>query len=269
MVHPFPSVLDGVVVAAVALLAGGSVATASRLGVSMTALQFAIGALNDIVDEPADAGRIPPKPIPAGSVGVGTARGVVVITAGIGLLLAVPSGAATLLVAILVLLVGGAYDLFAKGTAWSWLPFAVGIPLLPVYGWLGVSGALPQSFAILLPMAVLAGAGLAVANARVDLDTDRVSGTQSVATALGARGSWWVGLALMAAATGLGVLMGDPLAWPLLPLALVVTGTLVVLSGIVVGRGTTAKARRRAWEAQAVGAAIAATGWVAGLLPRP
>ena len=31
----------------------------------------------------------------------------------------------------------------AKGTAWSWLPFAVGIPLLPVYGWLGAAGALP------------------------------------------------------------------------------------------------------------------------------
>jgi 4-hydroxybenzoate polyprenyltransferase len=257
------------VVAAVALVAGGTVETASRLGISMTALQFAIGALNDIVDAPADAGRIPPKPIPSGSVGVGTARGVVVGAAGLGLVLAVPSGAATVLVAVVVLLVGGAYDLFAKGTAWSWLPFAVGIPLLPVYGWLGVSGALPGSFVVLLPMAVLAGAGLAVANARVDLDTDRVSGTQSVATALGARRSWWVGFALMAAATALGVLMTDPLAWPLLPLALVVAGTLVVLGGIIVGRRTTPEARRRAWEAQAVGAAIAATGWVAGLLPRP
>jgi hypothetical protein len=59
------------------------------------------------------------------------------------------------------------------------------------------------------------------------------------------------------------------LAWPLLPLALVVAGTLVVLGGIIVGRRTTPEARRRAWEAQAVGAAIAATGWVAGLLPRP
>jgi 4-hydroxybenzoate polyprenyltransferase len=194
---------------------------------------------------------------------------VVVVAAGIGLVLAVPSGPATFLVAVVVLLVGAGYDLFAKGTAWSWLPFAIGIPLLPVYGWLGVGGALPVSFAVLVPMAVLAGAGLAVANARVDLETDRVAGTRSVATALGARRSWWVGFALMAAATAVGVVLADPLSWPVQPLALVVAGTLVVLGGVVVGRGETAAVRRRAWEAQAVGAAIAATGWVAGLLPRP
>jgi 1,4-dihydroxy-2-naphthoate polyprenyltransferase len=235
----------------------------------MTALQFAIGALNDVVDAPRDVGRTPPKPIPAGIVPRATAKGVVLIAAAIGLLLAVPSGAATLLVAGVVLVIGAAYDLVAKGTAWSWLPFAVGIPLLPVYGWLGVSGALPRSFAILLPMAVLAGAGLAVANARADLDTDRVSGTRSVATVLGARRSWWFGFGLMATATAVGVVLADPATWSLLPLALVVAGTLVVVVGVVVGRGETVEARRRAWEAQAVGAAIAATGWVAGLLPRP
>ena len=165
----------------------------------MTMLQFAIGALNDIVDAPADAGRIPPKPIPAGDVPRGMASGVVAIAAGVGLLLAAPSGPATFVVGVVVLAVGGAYDLFAKGTPWSWLPFAVGIPLLPVYGWLGVAGSLPDFFVILVPMAMLAGAGLAVANARVDVDTDQAAGTRSVATALGARRSWWVGLALMAA----------------------------------------------------------------------
>ena len=55
----------------------------------------------------------------------------------------------------------------------------------------------------------------------------------------------------------------------MLPAALVLGGTLVVLAGVIVGRGDGAAARRRAWEAQAVGAAIAATGWVVGLLPRP
>ena len=235
----------------------------------MTALQFAIGALNDIVDAPADASRVPPKPIPAGIVDVTTARGVVVVAAAVGLLLAVPSGPMTLIVATTVLLVGAAYDLRAKGTAWSWLPFAIGIPLLPVYGWLGATGSLPAFFAVLIPMAMLAGAGLAVANARVDLDTDQAAGTRSVATALGASRSWWAGLVSMAAATAVGVIAADPLTWPLAPAVLVVAGTLVVLAGIVVGRGIGPTARRRAWEAQAIGAAIAATGWVAGLIPRP
>jgi chlorophyll/bacteriochlorophyll a synthase len=245
------------------------VATAARLGFSMTALQFAIGALNDIVDAPADTGRIPPKPIPSGLIGGALARGVVVLTAGVGLLLAAPSGGATFLVAVVVLLVGGAYDLFAKGTAWSWLPFAVGIPLLPVFGWLGVSGELPDFFAVLLPMAVLAGAGLAVANARVDLETDRAAGTRSVATALGEERSWWVGTMLFAAATLVGLVLGETRDWAPGSIALVVVGTGLVAIGAAFGRRLGAGARRRAWEAQAIGAAIAATGWVVGSLPRP
>ncbi|HET9755308.1 MAG TPA: UbiA family prenyltransferase, partial [Candidatus Limnocylindrales bacterium] len=88
MVHPFPSILDGVVVGAVALLAGGGVALATLLGLSMIALQMAIGALNDLVDAPADAGRVPPKPIPAQEVSVATARTVALVAAALGLGLA-------------------------------------------------------------------------------------------------------------------------------------------------------------------------------------
>jgi 4-hydroxybenzoate polyprenyltransferase len=235
----------------------------------MMSLQFAIGALNDIVDAPADAGRIPPKPIPGGVLPVATALATLIAAAAVGVLLALPSGVGTVVVAVVVLFVGAAYDLVAKGTPWSWLPFALGIPLLPVYGWLGAAGSLPGFFRILLPMAVLAGAALAVANARVDLETDRAAGTRSVATALGARRSWWAGLALMVAATGVGVAAADPLGWPWPIAAMVLVGTLVVLAGVLVGRRDGIAARRRAWEAQAIGAAVAATGWVAGLLTRP
>lgn len=233
----------------------------------MTLLQFAIGALNDIVDAPADVGRIPPKPIPAGLVGPALARGVVAVAAAIGLLVAALSGGATLLVAVVVLVVGVVYDLFAKGTPWSWLPFAVGIPLLPVYGWLGVTGEVPDFFVVLVPMAVLAGAGLAVANARVDLESDRAAGTRSVATELGDERSWWVGTLLFGAATVVG-LVASTGGWAPGRIALVFVGTALVAAGAALGRGR-GTGRRRAWEAQAIGAAIAATGWVAGLLPRP
>ena len=67
LTHPFPSLLDGIVVAAIALIAGGEVGTAVALGVSMTALQGSIGTLNDIVDAPRDRGMKPGKPIPAAS----------------------------------------------------------------------------------------------------------------------------------------------------------------------------------------------------------
>ena len=52
LVHPFPSILDGAVVALVALVAGGAAPVAIVLGLSMTLLQFAIGTVNDLVDAP-------------------------------------------------------------------------------------------------------------------------------------------------------------------------------------------------------------------------
>src|SRR6476469_6672903 len=74
LIHPFPSILDGVVVGAVALVAGADPAAALRLGVSMTALQASIGTVNDLVDVALDTGRKPGKPIPAGLVSIRGAR---------------------------------------------------------------------------------------------------------------------------------------------------------------------------------------------------
>ena len=88
LVHPFPSLLDGLVVAAVSLLAGATPLLAIRLGLSMVALQASIGALNDLHDAPDDAGRKAGKPIPAGLVSAPAARAVVAGAAAIGLGLA-------------------------------------------------------------------------------------------------------------------------------------------------------------------------------------
>ena len=98
--------------------------------------------------------------------------------------------------AVLILAIGYGYDRFAKGTAWSWLPFALGVPLLPVFGWLGAAGTVPAVFAILLPTAVVAGAALAIANARADVDRDAAAGVTSVATALGPDRAWVVAAGL-------------------------------------------------------------------------
>jgi 4-hydroxybenzoate polyprenyltransferase len=267
VVHPFPSVLDGLLATGAALLAGGGVATAVRLGLSMTALQFAIGALNDLIDAPADAGRVPPKPIPGGLVSMTTGRITAAVAAAAGLALAWPSGPGLVLLGVLVLAIGAAYDLVAKGTRWSWLPFAIGIPILPVFGWFGATGALPGFFVVLVPMAVLAGAGLAIANARVDVEDDTRAGVASVATALGPDRAWWINAALMAAATGLGVVFVGRASWQPLTVAAIAVGTGIVSLGLSAGRGPSVAARRRAWEAQAIGAAIAAVGWISGMLP--
>ena len=275
VVHPFPSVLDGVVVSVVALVAGGPPGVALRLGVSMLLLQLAIGGLNDLVDAPLDAGRKPGKPIPAGLVTARTVRLVVAASVVAGLVLALASGPLLAGLAAVVLAIGATYDLRAKGTTLSWLPLAVGIPILPVYGWLGATGALPGAFLVLVPMAACAGAALAVSNAMVDLERDAAAGVRSVATALGLQTASrlvvaaYLAVVLVAAAAVVG------LGAPAVGNAVVLVAGLVPIGGGLVGMAAATRAepslRERAWEIQAVGAALLAIAWLWAvvLLGRP
>jgi 4-hydroxybenzoate polyprenyltransferase len=126
--------------------------------------------------------------------------------------------------------------------------------------------ALPPAFAILLPMAMLAGAGLAIANARADLDTDRRSGTTSIATALGARRSWIADTVLTSAAIAIGVVFIGRVAWTALPYVAVLIGIAIVGAAIGLGSSSEARHRRAAWHLQAIGVAVAGIAWVAGVL---
>ena len=248
-------------VAGVAAVAGADLPTAVRLGASMTALQASIGALNDLVDAPLDVGRAD-KPIPAGLVGRGAAQGVVVVAAAIGLVLAAPSGPLLVGLGLLGLGIGYAYDLRARGTVWSWLPFVVGIPLLPVYGWVGATGTAPGWFAGLLPMAAVAGFAIAVANARADVERDAAAGVATVATVLGeVRSRWavagsWTAVAVVALGW-LAAIGAAPLQ-----IGLVAAGVAVIAGGVALGWDASPGRREVAWEMQAAGAAIAAVGWV-------
>jgi 4-hydroxybenzoate polyprenyltransferase len=265
LVHPFPSLLDGVVVAAIALVAGATLVDAVRLGVAMTALQASIGALNDIVDAPRDRGHKPGKPIPSGAVTMDMARIVAVGAAATGLVLTVPSGWLTVGLAVIVLGIGYVYDLRLRGTPWSWVPFAVGIPLLPVFGWLGAAGSLPGSFALLIPAAVLAGAALAIANARADYERDLEAGVPSVATSLGLGRAWTVhaallGIVLVVAVGTLAVIDVSEVA-----LAVAAVAIALVAAGLGASRSGGPAVRERAWEFEAIGVGLLAAAWLAGV----
>ena len=265
LTHPFPSLLDGLVAAAAALAAGGEASAAVRLGVSMVLLQASVGALNDVVDAPSDAGRKPGKPIPAGLVRPRVATGIAALAGMTGLLLAVPSGWTTVGLALVLLGLGYGYDLWFKGTAWSWLPFALAIPLFPTYGWLGAAGSLPPIWAVLLPTAMLAGAALAVANAMVDVERDRAAGLASVAIRLGRERAALVNIVLLGvvwvlAAVTLG-LTGQIVPWGLAA----VGGGAVALAGWRLLRRDEAATRERGWEAEAVGVAVLAAGWLGAM----
>jgi 4-hydroxybenzoate polyprenyltransferase len=231
----------------------------------MTALQASIGALNDVHDAPEDAGRKPGKPIPAGLVGVPLARIVVLGAATIGLALGVIVHPWIGLLGLVVVAIGYGYDLLAKGTAWSWLPFAVGIPMLPIYGWLGAAGSLPLFFVALTPMAILAGAALAIANARADLERDVAAGTVSVATSLGLEGSWRLHAGLWAAAVtvalGWAVFRGVGLA----QIGPVLATAGLIAAAVAWSRERDAAGRERAWEFESVATALALLAWLAAV----
>lgn len=262
VVHPFPSLLDAAVVAAVAAVAGADGARIALLAGAMLLLQLSIGAANDWADAPADATANPTKPIPRGLLRRRSVAILAAVLAGSGLTMAAASGRATLVIACLGLAAGLAYDFRLKGTRWSWLPYAVGIPLLPVFAWVGATGRLPAAFVPLIGLAVVAGAALAIANALADVDRDRAAGVETVATALGVERSQRLGAALIAVAAtvavGSAIGLGGPPGW----VAVAAAGGLLAIAGVRVGWGRDARRRQRAWELQGLGAGLLAAGWV-------
>jgi len=185
LVHPFPSALDAAVTFALALVAGATAGRAALLGVAMLTIQFSIGAFNDVLDAPADAvaGRF--KPLVDGRIPARVALGVAGVAGMVGLVLAALAGPAAALVALAGYGIGLAYDLRLKASPWSWLPYAMGIPLLPVFAWVGATGDLPVPILALAGLGVLAGTALAIANSLADAERDAASRTATVARTLG------------------------------------------------------------------------------------
>ncbi len=231
----------------------------------MLLLQLAIGAANDWADAPADQTGQPDKPIPSGLVRRSTAAWVALGSAAAGLVLAAQAGPVPFGLAAVGLAAGLAYDVRLKGTRWSWVPYVVGVPLLPVFAWVGATAALPASFAVLVPVAMLAGAALAVANALADVERDRGARTETVATSLGLERARRLGAALqvvvVTAGLGSAAALGGNTAW----IALAACGSVLVLAGLGIGWSERAAVRRHAWEVQAVGTGVLAAGWIGAL----
>lgn len=268
LVHPFPSTLDAAVTVAIALVAGGEPGTVVRLGAAMLAIQFGIGAANDLTDAARDAVAKPAKPIPAGLVAPRMARLVAGGALLAGLAMAASVALGVLGLALLGAAAGLAYDLRLKGTPVSWLPFTLGIPLLPLFAWLGASGALPGFILVAAALAVPGGAGLALANELPDLERDASTGLATASGLLGRRRAWAVGALLQAvvaagAVLSFAALGGRPEIWPVLAAAVALLG-----GGVALGSGSTVWRRQRAWELQAIALGLLAAGWLGGVGPR-
>lgn len=277
LVHPFPSLLCASATAVIAALAGAPTETAARLGLAMLGIQVSIGALNDLVDAPLDASQKPRKPIPSGLVAPRTAGIVAAVGAIAGIGLSAVSGLGTAVAGLACLGLGYAYDLWLSRTALSWLPLSLALPLLPIHAWLGAVGTIPTGLLSLVPVGVLAGTGLALANGLADFDRDASVGRRAVAVTLGRRWAWVAQTLALATAAALALLIapGVPsvptggvgpdlevlrIVWTVgiwLGIGLLAIGATILASG-------RASVRERGWELEAFGVAGLGLGWLAG-----
>jgi 4-hydroxybenzoate polyprenyltransferase len=235
----------------------------------MFCLQASIGALNDLVDAPLDVGQKPGKPLPLGLVSARSAG--VVTVAGLvgGVALSLPSGLGTAAVAAVGVGLGYLYDLRLSRGRLSWLPLALALPLLPIHAWLGAAGSVPPGLVTLLPVALLAGFGLALGNGLVDVERDAATGRRVIVVSAGARAAWFVQTGALGLAVGLAGLLAPHVAS-----STEVLGSLrsagIPLGGAAIALGAAALAarstrlRERGWELEAVGVAVVGVAWLAG-----
>jgi 4-hydroxybenzoate polyprenyltransferase len=263
VLHPFPSLLNTALVLALAVVARGTLTVAAMLAVAMLALQCSIGAANDFSDEALDARTKPWKPIPAGLVAAPTARNVAVAFAAASVLVATlvspPIGA----LAAGMLACGLVYDFWLKPTPWAWVCFSIAFALLPVYAWLGATGALPPRIEFVVSLAIVGGPAIQLSNGLIDLDSDRAGGLRTLAVALGRR------LALVV--LGLLLVALHALAWLTLARVSGAAGVLVALAstlalvGYVLSACPSDRARQAGWSVQAAAICVLGVGWLSAV----
>ena len=213
LVHPFPSFLVAATAVAFAATAPGGLrgGQALRTFIMVLCSQLAVGAFNDYSDAELDALAKPEKPIPAGLVPRTAALTVAATSSLVTLVIAAGFGPPTLALGLLATSAGLVYDFPLKRTGLSWLPYVVGLPLLPLWAWSTV-GHLPPSARWAYPIGVLLALALHIANALPDDAGDRRAGTRGLVQNLGRRRSLFLLVGSFAAAGALALSLVLPTA---------------------------------------------------------
>jgi 4-hydroxybenzoate polyprenyltransferase len=196
-----------VATAAFALVAWGGMPPLRLFGPLLLAMlggQLAIGATNELVDMPSDALAKPGKPLPSGAV---TQRGTrIMVFAGLVMMIGfgLVFGPIPFVLLALGTGIGLAYDVWFKRTTWSWLPYILALPLLPIWVFAALGRPEPRLL-VLYPLGALAAIGVHFAQALPDVDADRIAGLQTVTI--------WLGTERTFAAAWLATLSAPLLAW--------------------------------------------------------
>ena len=230
--------------------------------------QYAAGALNDAVDveRDVDAGRAADKPIPAGQI----SRRVVLVLAlasGVGsLLFGLVLGPATLGLAAVGLACAWSYDLWLKGTAASVVPFAIALPLVPLFGY-GAAGRFPAVLWWAWPIGALAAVAVHLADSLPDVESDRAAGVNGLAPRLGVRPASALVAAAYLGATAIALVSGLAAGDAPIVLAGVSLAAVLGLAALVAGGRGGPPGRRVAYRLLLTGLVALALGWAAAVRP--
>jgi 4-hydroxybenzoate polyprenyltransferase len=270
--HPIPVLFHIVVVTIFVLVAAwprfswGIIALVIAAHVAM---QVSIAILNDYCDRRLDALSKKNKPIPLGLVRPREALivGLLLIVLMVVLLLPLPPLA--LLVSCIYLALGQAYNLGLKSTPLSGIVFALAIPLIPLYAFLGVGHLLPVIL-WLVPVAALLGVCVNLANSLSDIDEDAANGARTLAVVLGARGVYLTcPLLIIFSIILIGVLTATHVvaAQTLLVLTtLIVTGLIALGLFVLFRPNTLIRAGKGYFYAIVITCILLALGWLTGVL---
>ena len=272
LLHPGPSLATTLAYVVFTLLAARGHPTFTPwlvTTVGMIAMQFAISAFNDYCDREADAHSQKFKPVALGILAPRVALATSAILTVIMVLCYVPFGLEPLLLACAFLGLGFTYDLGLKSTPAGALVMGLGFSLLPPLAWSLFARLTPALFWT-LPIGLVIGATLHIADALPDLAADTAAGARTLAQTLGgaALPAQW----LLLAVGGLLPWALGATGWtPARPVVLAITTPLtfaLVAISILVARAPWAAPRRQRLNfiLTVVTALTVGVGWVASAL---
>ena len=268
VIHPFPALINALAGTVFYLIAadftqGGQLAA---LFLSILLIYASIGSMNDFCDIDLDTKTKSRKPIVRGDISPRATLVISCVAAIAGTLLSLSFSWSTLLVALSVLVSGMAYNFWAKGTLYSWVPYSVFIPALPVWAFVAADKFTPVVL-FSFPLGGLMSLALNVANTIPDLQGDTRYGLQGLSHRLGLDNSLlvlWLSLAFTIILLALTPLFLGNNATFLLP-GIALGGVLLV--AMIVDRllYRSEASLRRGWYLSAVIAAVLGGAWVASL----
>lgn len=268
LTHPFPVVMNAVPAALFMYMASTdvSVGRLMTLAVSVAATHGSFGSLNDYCDFELDRAAKPSKPLVRGLVSRRFALSEAVVLGVIGLFLSQALNWLAVCFAAAVLLAGVWYDVAAKGTILSWVPYAVFIPSLPLWGF-AAAGKFEPLLLLAYPLGALLSLGLNLTNTLPDLEDDVAHGIHGLAHRLGLKGglllSWISFAGAMIGLAAASPLLGND--WRILAPGL---GAGALLLIVMVGDYALFGSRRslkRMWYVSAFLCAMVGLAWVASL----